>query len=148
MRSEDREQFDAQVATLCAAYNVPLGDRPAAMWQAFEKISLSEFARMVEYAMGESGPEKFPTVKQLWNIRRDLRAKGATSGPAGDNTDTMKKLVEHAISLRLTDKQRAAIWSWVATKDQIILGLIIPECDGTAHRIMAASLHKAHDDFL
>jgi hypothetical protein len=144
------DEFQRQVSILCANFNVPATpERVEGLRETFGKLNPIMFERMVQAITGpDSKVEKFPTAKQLWTVWREMKSNTRPAGVAGDNTDTMKKLVEHAISLSLTDKQRAAVWSWIATKEQIIVGLIIPECDGTAHRIMAASLHKAHVDFL
>jgi hypothetical protein len=73
MLSTDREEFDAQVAILCAGSNVPVGDRAEAYWKGCGKMTLIEFARVVEFALSESGPDKIPTTKQCWMIRNELK---------------------------------------------------------------------------
>jgi len=73
MLSTDREEFGVQLRLLCAGLNVPLGDREEAYWKGLSKMSLLEFARVVEFALGETGPDKIPTTKQCWQIRNDLR---------------------------------------------------------------------------
>lgn len=75
MNSGDRHEFDTQMSILCAGFNVPLGDRPEAYWKGIIRMSLMEFTRCVEYALGEDGPEKIPTCSQLWGIRKQLRAQ-------------------------------------------------------------------------
>ena len=76
MNSSDRAQFDEQMALLCAGYNVPVSVRPDAYWKGMAKMSIIEFARCIERALSEDGPEKIPTTRDLWNIRRDLRRVG------------------------------------------------------------------------
>jgi hypothetical protein len=80
MNSSDRSEFDEQMALLCAGYNVPVSVRPDAYWKGMAKMSILEFARCVEYALSEDGPDKIPNTKDLWNIRRQLR-RTATAPP-------------------------------------------------------------------
>jgi hypothetical protein len=76
MQTSDRPEFDAQLARLCAAYNVPATpERLDGYWTAFRNLSLLEFARIIEAALGEQGPERMPTVPALWGIRKALRVK-------------------------------------------------------------------------
>lgn len=77
MNSSDKPQFDEQIALLCAGYNVPVSVRPEAYWKGLEKMSIVELARCVEFALGEDGPDKIPTTKDLWNIRKQLRVHRA-----------------------------------------------------------------------
>ena len=81
MQNTERKEFDGYVAKLCAGYNAPLGDKPEAYWTAFSKLSLIEFARCVEFALGESGPEKLPTVRGIWDIRRQLKTRLSQRDP-------------------------------------------------------------------
>lgn len=84
MLSTDREEFEVQMALLCAGFNVPLGDRVEAYWKGVAKMSLLEFARTVEYALGEEGPEKIPSTAQLWAIKKKMRSVGAIAVPTMD----------------------------------------------------------------
>jgi hypothetical protein len=74
MQTTDRTEFDVQMAHLCAGFNVPLGDRPSAYWLGLAKMELATFARVVQHALGEEGPEKIPTVGQCWALSKQLRA--------------------------------------------------------------------------
>jgi hypothetical protein len=71
--SGEREEFDRLLGQLCAGFNVPVGDRAEAYWKGLARMSLVEFARCVEFALGEQGPEKIPTSPQVWGIRKQLR---------------------------------------------------------------------------
>lgn len=73
MLSTDREQFDVQLAMLCAGFNVPIGERSNAYWTGLAKMELATFARVVAHSLGESGPEKIPTPGQCWKISKELR---------------------------------------------------------------------------
>lgn len=68
-----RDEFDPLFAELCAAYDKPLtDDRRNAYWQAFKDLHPDAWLRMVTHCRGETAPEKFPTVRDLWNVRRSL----------------------------------------------------------------------------
>lgn len=73
MNPGEREEFDKLVAELCAGYNVPLGERPTAYWKGLAKMSLGQFARVVEEALGEGGPEKIPSTHVIWDMHKKRR---------------------------------------------------------------------------
>ena len=75
MHTADREEFDKQLNALCAGYDKPVGDRGDAYWRGLAKMDLPTFARVVEFALGEGGPEKIPTTGQCWQISKQLRAR-------------------------------------------------------------------------
>lgn len=76
MLSTDRSEFEAQVGTLCAGFNVPATrERQDAFWTGLAKMSLVEFVRCVEFALGEDGPDKFPTTKSLWKLHREIKSQ-------------------------------------------------------------------------
>lgn len=73
MLSTDREDFDVQLSLLCQGYGFWVGDRSNAYWKGLSKMQLSQFARCVEFALSEDGPEKIPNVHGIWKIYRSLR---------------------------------------------------------------------------
>lgn len=76
MRPDDFNAFSDQAAVLCAGFNVPAtAERVEAYWRGLQKMDLMVFTRAVEYALGESGPEKIPTTPQIWNIVRQMRSR-------------------------------------------------------------------------
>lgn len=77
MYSTDREQFDVQLSLLCQGYGFWVGDRSEAYWKGLSKMALPSFARCVEFAISEDGPEKLPNTHGIWKIHRDLRASAA-----------------------------------------------------------------------
>ena len=81
MLATDRTDFDAQLAALCAGFNVPMGDRPTAYWAGLAKMELATFARVVAHSLGEDGPEKIPTTRQCWMISKQLRKAVAPPPP-------------------------------------------------------------------
>jgi hypothetical protein len=74
MLSTDRDEFTAQLSILCAGFDKPLGERIEAYWKGLAKMSIVEFARCVDYALGPDGPDKLPAVPQIWALKRKLRA--------------------------------------------------------------------------
>lgn len=150
MFTADRPEFERHVALLCAAYNVPVGDRGEAYWTAFNRLSLVEWARMVACAIGPDGSDKVPTTKQLWGIRKQL-VKTAVVGRPGTNA-VLSALVETAVAKwPLTEAQRRMPWNWIARdpegQDCAILGVIIPQDPDDpdhypAHRLMVADLEQ------
>lgn len=75
MLSTDRDEFETQVATLCAGFNIPATpERQEAFWIGMAKMSLIEFTRCVEFALSEEGPDKFPSTKAVWRLHRDLKS--------------------------------------------------------------------------
>lgn len=74
MLSTDRGEFEIQLGALCAGFNVPATkDRQEAYWTGLAKMSLSQFVRVVSFALGEAGPERFPTVNAVWQIHKKAR---------------------------------------------------------------------------
>jgi hypothetical protein len=70
------DEFDKALAQLCAGFNVPCTEeRREAYGRAFRKLSPLMWDRLVDYALSEDGPDKMPTVRELWSIRRELRAQ-------------------------------------------------------------------------
>jgi hypothetical protein len=76
MLSTDRTEFEAQLGKLCAGLNVPMTpERVEAYWTGLSKMSLLQFVRSVDHALGENGAAKFPTVPQIWIIHRNLKSQ-------------------------------------------------------------------------
>jgi len=75
MQTADREEYEAQLGKLCAGYNLPVTThRKDAYWSGLAKMSLAQFARCVDDALSDDGPEEMPTVKGVWKIHRELRS--------------------------------------------------------------------------
>jgi hypothetical protein len=75
VRPDDFNAFSEQASVLCAGFNVPATpERIEAYWRGLQKMDLMVFTRAVELALGEGGAEKFPTVPQMWNLAKRLRA--------------------------------------------------------------------------
>jgi hypothetical protein len=79
--STDKPEFEAQLTLLCQGYGFWLGDRLEAYWKGLTKMHLSSFARCVDLALSEEGPEKIPNVHGIWKIHRELRASATAHAP-------------------------------------------------------------------
>ncbi len=75
-----RDEYDNQFAALCAAFDRSYSsDRREAMRASFVgKLTAAQVARMVERLVGEHGPERMPTVREMWTAYRALRAPRPT----------------------------------------------------------------------
>lgn len=82
MLQADREEFNRQLRELCAGFNVPVGEREAAYWRSLAKMELGTFARVVEHCLGEEGPEKIPTTRQMWALSKAIRPRAALAPPS------------------------------------------------------------------
>jgi hypothetical protein len=104
MQLQDREEFRAQLEKLCAAFNVPCTEaREEAYFRAFSRLSLIAFARLVDAALDENGPQKLPTVHDLWELYK--HTKGAKSqAPPADDPDHLAYLANRLLWLHLSHR--------------------------------------------
>ncbi len=85
MQTSEREQFEQELARLCAGYGKPATKaQQSAYWSGLGKMGLVQFIRCVDHALGEEGPEDLPNVKALWRIHRSFRAAAPRARSAGD----------------------------------------------------------------
>lgn len=102
MLSTEREPFDDQIRLLCAGFNIPpTSERLESYWTGLQRMNLPAFVRIVEHALGPSGPEKFPTVSSVWGLHRDLRARARPSStapsPSGPELDAFTAFGNRAL---------------------------------------------------
>jgi hypothetical protein len=88
MQAGDRDEFEEQLAILCAGFNLPVtAHRKHAYFAGLAKMSLAQFARCVEYALTDDGPDELPTSKGIWRLHHELqrpRANVPTLPPKED----------------------------------------------------------------
>ena len=79
MQANDREGFEVELAKLCAGFDVPRTKaRDEAFWTGLARMSLAQFRRCVERALGEeSDLDKFPTVGGVWKLHKGQEAIAA-----------------------------------------------------------------------
>lgn len=91
MLSTERTDFETHLAVLFGGYPTFLTPpRIEAYWRGLAKMPLSVFVRCVDYALGEKGQDKLPTVNTLWQISKTLRTnprpQAQADTPAFDGT--------------------------------------------------------------
>lgn len=80
MQPSERDEFDDQLAILCAGFNLPATPhRKQAYFAGLAKMTLVQFVRCIEHAVSEEGPEEFPTPRGIWRIHREFRKGHAQS---------------------------------------------------------------------
>lgn len=81
MQPDDREEFRMVLATLCAGFDVPMTKaREDAYWVGLAKMSLTQFRRCVEHAIGaDYTDDRFPNTNKIWRI---YRGTAFTNAPA------------------------------------------------------------------
>lgn len=86
MQLADRPLFEDQLGALCAGFNVPVTElRAEAYWRGLQRMHLGQFARVVEYALSEHGPERIPSVPQIWLLHKQARSqRPAAPTPVAD----------------------------------------------------------------
>jgi hypothetical protein len=87
MQEADLPAFERAFRRLCAGFDVPVTDaRREAYWRAFHKLSVLEFAGLVDTALVESTFASMPTVGALRELHRKVQspapAEAAPSGPS------------------------------------------------------------------
>lgn len=100
MQVSDREEFEIQLARLCAGYNVPVTKhRVNAYWSGCAKMTIAQLSRAIDQALGEHGPDELPATQALWKILRGARTPAAgvqTSAPIPDGPSIQAQLCEYA----------------------------------------------------
>jgi hypothetical protein len=108
VQSTDREEFETQLARLCAGFNIPVTKhRRDAYWSGLAKMSLSQLSRVIDLALGEDGPEDLPTTRTIWKMHRQMRAPGPTAvqTPArNDEPDHLEYFANRLLWLHLSHR--------------------------------------------
>lgn len=73
MQISDRERFEVLLEKLYAGFNMPMSRaRSDAYFDGLQKMQLVRFSRCVDEALGENGPERIPSVTQIWKIYKTI----------------------------------------------------------------------------
>ncbi len=76
MLSSERTEFETLISQLFAGFpssGVQTPNRIEAYWKGLQKLGLVELTRLVEFALSEHGPDRLPSVPQLWRMRSEMR---------------------------------------------------------------------------
>lgn len=125
MQSTEREEFKNQLVILCSAFNVPIGDREEAYSKGLSKMSLIEFARVVEHVIGEGGPERIPTTGQCWNILRTIKSKpvmqlGYVAKPQTSRQDNLAFFANRIMLRYLIMEKTIDVWATLKIKNRLV----------------------------
>lgn len=107
-----REAFDALVRHLHEAYGVkPMQTRLDAYWVSLRKANMPDLERAIEHCLGEEGPERLPTHRQVWSLLKQLRpirARGALDTPKRDVLSDLDEWDIHARGVLFDHIRRTA----------------------------------------
>jgi hypothetical protein len=141
MQTAERDEFEAQMLMLCAGKNVPVGDRLEAYWIGLKQMSIAQFACVVEYALGEEGPEKIPTTNQVWSIHKQLRNRCTTHEqpqlPAIQEAEHIEFLANQLLWMVISDR------GGLGSTGRFIPGNGVVDCTASAE--LTAALKAKHD---
>lgn len=83
MLNADRQEFDKQIAILCAAMDVPCTEeRKEGYWKSLHRMSLVVLARTIEHMLEKESWIKIPKPSQIWDASKRLRTEPV--GPKDD----------------------------------------------------------------
>ena len=87
MNISDRPDFDALMTKLCIGLDVkPDPARLQTYWDGLQgKMSIIQFARVVEHCLGDGGAVKLPKLPEIWSIWRQVKDKARkVAAPAAE----------------------------------------------------------------
>jgi hypothetical protein len=97
VQESDAKGFDRALSRLCAGFDVPVTDaRREAYWRAFRKLTVLEFAGLVDTALVESTFASMPTVGALRELHRKVQSPDTSAAPASDGPSIQAQLCEYA----------------------------------------------------
>lgn len=136
MQESDAKPFERALSRLCAAFDVPVTDaRREAYWRSFRKLSVLEFAGLVDTALVESTFDSLPTVGVLWDLHR--KVESSTRPPVKRSPTLHERLCAYAareFHSRLTPKEFRGPWRYIGDE------LVIDREDGSELKISAADI--------
>jgi hypothetical protein len=126
MQTSDREAFDKLSRQLCMGCGaMPNPERLESFWSAFRKLSLVEWTRMVEAAMGEDGIEKL-SVQAMWALRKKGRSQAESVERDKAKADTDPDCLEYFANRILWQHVRARCG--LGSKGQFVPGYGMRDC--------------------
>lgn len=128
MQASDRDDFKTEMGKLCAGFGVPFTKiREDAYWTGLTRMSLPQFRRCVEYALGEHFVEEdLPTTGKLWKVHRgDAPLASSHAGRVQNPGERLCEHVMRTLGRRLTPKQIRETWTYIGSAGGEIAGVII-----------------------
>lgn len=109
MQENDGDKFDRALKRLCAGFNVPPTDaRREAYWRSFRKLSVLEFAGLIDVALVESTFAEMPTVGALW----DLHRRNTETPIAPTSSSRHEPLIEEQLCAYAAPKLHGRLTPW------------------------------------
>lgn len=141
------DAFDQRTAELCAAFDKPCtNERRAAYRSSLGKLGEIAWARLVEHAIGEDGPDKLPSTRECWQLHRKLRAQVRPTvastfvQPEWRGSESLR--VVNQLFLRWLTREA------MSGRRQAVNGRSIPEAELLQRRRVCQDLAAEHDGFL
>lgn len=139
------DDWDLKFSELCAAYDKPYtNERRAAYRKGMQKLHSAAWLRLLEHCISEAGPEKFPTVRDLWAIHRKLRSWTARA-PKANTEEWRGSHSLRVVNLMFYRWMVAQMPLRVASKDNAGKPRSIPDAELAARRRACISLAETEE---
>jgi hypothetical protein len=152
VQESDAKGFDRALSRLCAGFDVPVTDaRREAYWRAFRKLTVLEFAGLVDTALVESTFASMPTVGALRELHRKVQPPPAADAPT-DGKSLQQQLCEYTlkqIGSRLSARELRGPWTYLYREWRDgdkrcaeCTAVVIERDDGTRLKFSAADMRS------
>jgi hypothetical protein len=109
MLSTDRAEFESQLRKLCAGFDTPYTtDREEAYWSGLQQMSLLQFVRCVDEALGpnyldakDPATKRIPTTGSVWKLHRAARTRATQIAQPAPRLDARDHILFFANRLLL-----------------------------------------------
>lgn len=103
MQQTDRPEFDKQITVMMGGFPgyFLTPERLESYWRGLQKMPMSSVIRVVDFVLSEDGPKKIPSVSEMWDTYRNLKARADNREKvaAGTTTITLSR-EQHLLHLR------------------------------------------------
>lgn len=142
MQESDAKTFERALSRLSAGFNVPVTDaRREAYWRAFRKLTVLEFAGLVDTALVESTFASMPTVGALRELHHKVQPE--TVSPTANNGPSIQVQLCAYAARRLSHLHQTTAyslpWNYVYRGAECI-GLVVEREDGTRLKFSVADM--------
>lgn len=149
MQESDTQDFERAFLRLCAGFDTPpTGARKDAYWRAFRKLSVLEFAGLIDASLVESTFASMPTVGALWDLHRKKSAPADQMPRSGDSLqEQLCAYVMRTHGRSLTPTEIARPWTYLYRQWRDgdrrcceCTGVLIERESGVVTRVMVAEM--------
>jgi hypothetical protein len=152
VQESDTQDFERAFLRLCAGFDTPpTGARKDAYWRAFRKLSVLEFAGLIDASLVESTFASMPTVGALWDLHRKKSAP-ADQMPRSGHTlqEQLSTYVMRRYGGRLTQTEIQRPWTYLYREWHDgnkrcceCTGVLVERDNGSRMRIPVAEMHTS-----